>query len=116
MELRAEFLIDYASEHGPITVRGLYYQAEVARLPGITKDDKDYTKIQRQVLSLRRNGRLEYRDIADATRWMRKPTTHNSVEAALRNTAAHYRKALWNDADEYVEIWNEKDAQAGSSR
>jgi hypothetical protein len=29
MEERATFLIDYASEHGPITVRGLYYQAEV---------------------------------------------------------------------------------------
>ena len=34
MEERAEFLIDYASEHGPVTVRGLYYQAEVASLPG----------------------------------------------------------------------------------
>ena len=37
MEERAEFLIDYASEHGPVTVRGLYYQAEVASLPGISK-------------------------------------------------------------------------------
>ena len=48
MEERAEFLIDYASEHGPVTVRGLYYQAEVASLPGISKDDKDYAKVQRQ--------------------------------------------------------------------
>jgi hypothetical protein len=113
MERRAEFLIGYASEHGPVTVRGLYYQAEVAGLPGITKDDKDYAKVQRQVLLLRRAGRLDYDDIADATRWMRKPTTHDSVEAALRDTAAHYRKALRNDAKEYVEIWCEKDALAG---
>jgi len=113
MEERAEFLIEYASEHGPVTVRGLYYQAEVASLPGITKDDKDYAKVQRQVLLLRRAGRLDYAAIADATRWMRKPRTHDSVEAALRDTAAHYRKALWNDAEEYVEIWCEKDALAG---
>jgi hypothetical protein len=113
MEERAEFLIDYASEHGPVTVRGLYYQAEVARLPGISKDDKDYGKIQRQVLKLRREGRLEYSDIADATRWMRKPTTHDSVEAALKATAQFYRKNLWLDADDYVEIWDEKDANAG---
>src|SRR6516225_7160965 len=113
MEERAEFLIDYASEHGPVTVRGLYYQAEVASLPGISKDDKDYAKVQRQVLKLRREGRLSYSDIADATRWMRKPRTHDSVEEALRDTARFYRKALWADADSYVEIWLEKDALAG---
>ena len=110
MEERAEFLIAYASEHGPVTVRGLYYQAEVASLPGISKDDKDYAKVQRQVLKLRREGRLSYSDIADATRWMRKPTTHGSVEEALRNTAQFYRKALWADAASYVEIRVEKDA------
>jgi hypothetical protein len=113
MEERAEFLIDYAQEHGPITVRGLYYQAEVRNVPGISKDDKDYAKVQRQVLSLRREGRLEYEHIADATRWMRKPKTHNSIEAALLNTARTYRKALWEDTTEYVEIWCEKDALAG---
>jgi len=113
MEERAEFLIGYASEHGPVTVRGLYYQAEVAALPGISKDDKDYDKVQRQVLKLRREGRLDYSDIADATRWMRKPTSHDSVEEALRATARLYRKNLWLDADDYVEIWAEKDALAG---
>jgi hypothetical protein len=29
MEERAAFLINYAVAHGPVTVRGLYYQAEV---------------------------------------------------------------------------------------
>src|SRR5262249_33608076 len=92
---------------------GLYYQAEVARLPGIGKDDNSYAKVQRQVLQLRREGRLSYSDIADATRWMRKPRTHDSVEEALKDTARFYRKALWADADSYVEIWVEKDALAG---
>jgi hypothetical protein len=113
MEERAEFLIGYASEHGPVTVRGLYYQAEVAALPGISKDDKDYDKVQRQVLLLRREGRLAYSDIADATRWMRKSTSYDSVEEALKATARLYRKNLWLDADDYVEIWAEKDALAG---
>jgi hypothetical protein len=30
MEECADFLIDYAEQHGPISVRGFYYQAEVA--------------------------------------------------------------------------------------
>jgi hypothetical protein len=113
MEERAEFRIDYASAHGPITVRGLYYQAEVACLPSIDKDDKGYAKVQRQVLHLRREGRLDHDDIADATRWMRKPRSHNSVKAELEDTAQLYRKSLWYDADDYIEVWVEKDALAG---
>jgi hypothetical protein len=91
----------------------LYYQSEVHGVPGIGKDDAGYDKVQAQVLKLRRAGRLDYDDIADATRWMRKPKTHTGVKAALVNTATHYRKALWDDAESYVEIWVEKDALAG---
>jgi hypothetical protein len=72
MEERAQFLIAYAREYNPVTVRQLYYQAEVHGLPGIEKTDSGYNKIQNQVLQLRRQGRLEYRWISDATRWMRK--------------------------------------------
>jgi hypothetical protein len=35
------------------------------------------------------------------------------VEQALQDTARHYRKALWDDAGAYVEIWLEKDALSG---
>ena len=113
MEERAEFLIDYAEEHGPVTVRQLYYQAEVAGLPGIDKTDGGYDKIQRQVLNLRRAGRLDYDDIADATRWMRKPRSFDGVEEALADTARSLPRSLWTDAEDYVEIWCEKDALAG---
>jgi hypothetical protein len=112
MEERAAFLINYAVEHGPVTVRGLYYQAEVHGVPGIDKTDSSYDKIQRQVLNLRREGRLDYNDIADSTRWMRKPVTHDSVEDALNETARTYRKSLWRDNDARVAIWAEKDAVA----
>jgi hypothetical protein len=114
MRIRADFLIGYANEHGPVTVRGLYYQSEVAALPGITKDGRDYDKIQRQVLALRRAGEMPYEHIADATRWMRKPKSYSSVEEALRSTAALYRKSLWNEVNATVEIWCEKDAVAGT--
>jgi hypothetical protein len=113
MEARASFLIDYAERHGPVTVRGLYYQAEVAGVPGIDKTDSGYAKVQRQVLLLRRAGRLAYGDIADATRWMRKPKSYDGIEQALEDTARLYRKSLWSDTDDYVEIWCEKDALAG---
>jgi hypothetical protein len=79
MEDCAAFLIDYAERHGPVTVRQLYYRAEVEGLPGIDKTDNGYDKIQRQVLMLRRAGRLPYDDVADLTRWMRKPRRGGSA-------------------------------------
>jgi hypothetical protein len=77
------------------------------------KTESGYDKIQRQVLNLRRAGQLAYRNISDLTRWMRKPRAFDSVEEALQETARLYRKALWSDADTYVEVWCEKDALAG---
>lgn len=113
MELRAEFLIDYAREHGPVTVRQLFYQATVAHLPGIEKTEDGYNKIQAQVLRLRREGRLPYGKIADSTRYMRRPATYDGWKDALEDTAKFYRKSLWANSDEEVEIWLEKSALAG---
>lgn len=113
MEARATFLLAYAREHGPVTVRQLYYVAEVHGIPGITKNDGDYDKVQRQVLKLRRAGRMSYSAIADATRWIRKPRTYDSIEDALAETAALYRRDIWNQHPEHVEVWVEKDALAG---
>lgn len=87
-----------------MTVRGLYYRAEVARLRLIDKTETSYRKVQRQVLLLRRASRLSYRNISDLTRWMRKPTTFDGVEEALQETARLYRNALWRDAEVHVEL------------
>ncbi len=113
MEERAQFLIAYARAHYPVTVRGLYYQAEVAGVPGIEKTEAGYAKVQHQVLELRRQGRLSYRWIADSTRRQRRPYTCLNMAAALEDAVHGYRRSLWQDADADVEIWCEKDALAG---
>ena len=113
MAVREAFFIDYAHRHGPITVRGLYYQAEVHGIPGIDKTDSGYRKVQAQVLKLRREGRLRYSAIADSSRYMRKPRTYDGWRDALQDTAQFYRKALWADTELEVEIWLEKSALAG---
>jgi hypothetical protein len=51
--------------------------------------------------------------IVDNTRWMRKPRAFDSVEDALKDTADFYRRALWANQEDYVEVWLEKEAQAG---
>lgn len=113
MEERAQFLIDYAVQHGPVTVRQLFYAATVAGLAGIDKTEGGYAKVQVQVLDLRRAGRLPYNKISDSTRYMRKPRTFDGWQDALESTAQLYRKSLWSNSDEAVEVWLEKSALAG---
>jgi hypothetical protein len=95
----------------PMTVRQVFYQATVRNL--VEKSEHGYAKIQTDLTLLRRAGELPYSWLADNTRWQRKPATFDSVKQALDNTAKLYRKALWGDADAYVELWLEKDALAG---
>jgi hypothetical protein len=102
VEARREALLDIIGEMQPMTVRQVFYQATVRGL--VEKAESGYAKVP---------GELPYDWLADNTRWQRKPTTFDSVEDALRETAAFYRKNLWKDADAYVEIWLEKDALSG---
>jgi hypothetical protein len=111
VEARREALLDIIAAGRPMTVRQVFYQATVRGL--VEKAESGYGKVQTDLTVMRRAGELPYNWLADNTRWQRKPRTFNSVEDALRNTAAFYRKALWSEADSYVEIWLEKDALAG---
>lgn len=49
----------------------------------------------------------------DNTRWQRKPSTYDSVEELLDAAASSYRKAVWSNLYQRLEIWIEKDALAG---
>jgi len=113
MEDRRAFLCAYASVYHPVTVRQLFYAATVHNVPGIGKDENGYVAVQRSVLDLRREGHMPYGHIADASRIQRKFQSYNGIEDALQATARTYRKALWYDRDDRVEIWLEKDALAG---
>jgi hypothetical protein len=111
VEQRRDKLFEIVNAMKPMTVRQVFYQATVRDI--IEKTDAGYNKVQTDLVLMRRAGELPYGWLADNTRWQRKPNTFNSVEQALQETARLYRKALWADADCYVEIWLEKDALAG---
>lgn len=95
----------------PMTVRQLYYALTVAG--AIEKTEAEYKAVKRLTAEMRRSGAVPYAWLADATRWMRKPTTFSGPEEALKRTAATYRRALWDDALVRPEVWIEKDALAG---
>src|SRR5436190_1975869 len=100
------------SQLRPMTVRQVFYQ--LVKLGLVDKTESGYNHVVVRLLTkLRLEGELPWEWIADSTRWMRKPTTYDDIEDALRDTAATYRRALWRDQEVYVEVWLEKEALAG---
>src|SRR3984893_3538862 len=108
---RREKLLAIVEAAQPATVRQIFYLASVRGT--VTKDESGYDRVQGDLLAMRREGQLPYGWIVDHTRWQRRPVTFDSIDEALADTAATYRKALWRDADSYLEIWLEKDALSG---
>jgi hypothetical protein len=96
----------------PMTVRQVFYQLVTQGV--IAKTENEYNNtVSRLLVKMRRAGDIPFSWIADNTRWMRKPRTYSSMEEALQSVASHYRRALWDNQDAYVEVWTEKDAIAG---
>ena len=108
---RRAALLEIVRNAQPATVRQIFYLASVRGI--VEKDDGGYTRVQIDLVEMRRSGQLPYGWIVDHTRWQRRPVTYDSITEALDETAATYRKALWRDADHHVEIWLEKDALSG---
>lgn len=95
----------------PMTVRQVFYQATVRGY--IEKTENGYAKVQRLLAEMRRAGDLPFSWIADNTRAVYQADSFDSPAAAVEATAYFYRKALWTDAADRVEIWLEKDALSG---
>ncbi|MBV8134762.1 MAG: hypothetical protein JO121_03835 [Deltaproteobacteria bacterium] len=108
---RRAALFDIVEGSRPATVRQTFYQATVQGL--VAKSEQGYAVIKNDLTIMRRAHQLPYDWLADNTRWQRRPNTFRDIASALQDTAAFYRKSLWDDADSYVEIWLEKDALSG---
>ncbi|WOH55042.1 hypothetical protein [Bradyrhizobium sp. BWC-3-1] len=111
MQERRSALYDIVTAMRPMTVRQVFYQATVRDI--VEKSEAGYTKVQTDLVQMRKAGELPYDWLADNTRWQRRPRTFGGVQQALDDTARLYRKSLWADAGSYVEIWLEKDALSG---
>lgn len=112
MDARHTALTALAFEHGPCSVRHIYYRAVVEGV--VPKNESGYVKVQRAVLHLRREGEIDYGLITDNTRWMVKATTWDSPQDVLRHTARTYRRNLWTDSEYQVEVWVESDSIGGT--
>lgn len=105
-------------EDHPQSVRHVFYRMTDPRLPvPVPKTDRGpgngYGVVQRQILKLRRSGRLPYGWITDATRRGYFVNTFRDASDFLRSMVGHYRADLWRNADVYCEVWCESRSIAG---
>ncbi len=111
VESRRDALFAIVELMHPMTARQTFYQATVRGL--VEKSEAGFDKVQSDLVQMRRSGALPYDWLADNTRWEHKPRSFGSIQEALDDTAQSYRKALWREANAYVEVWLEKGALAG---
>jgi hypothetical protein len=112
MEEIREAIITTLTEENPMTVRQVFYRLVSQGV--IYKTENEYAcTVCRLLVDMRLKGAIPFGWISDNTRWQRKLKSYSSMEEALRNCAATYRRDLWSNQDAYVEIWTEKDALAG---
>jgi hypothetical protein len=107
-----EALYQAALTNRPATVRQVFYQLVSQGV--IEKKESEYKgTVCRLLTAMRKSGDIPFRWIADNSRWMRKPDSHDNLQAALEDSIQYYRRNIWRDADAYVEIWLEKEALSG---
>ena len=96
-----------------MTVRQVFYQLVVAG--AVEKTEAAYQgTVIRLLTDMRLGGDMPFEWIIDESRRRRVTQTYDNVADALEQTARFYRRSALQQADDYIEIWCEKDALAGS--
>ncbi len=111
MEHRKKVLFDIVAEAAPTGVRFAYYRAVSKGI--IPKTNNGYKMVQRALMDLRESGEMPWTWLVDSSRWMRKPESWTSRDAFAENVVTMYRRNLWADTDDVVEVWCESESVAG---
>lgn len=105
-------ILDVVGDDPPMTVRQVFYQL-VSR-DVIEKTEKEYQgTVIRLMTDMRIAGELPFSWVIDESRRRRITETYDSVTEALEATAKFYRRNALREAEDYIEIWCEKDALSG---
>lgn len=102
------------NEDHPQSVRHCFYRMTDPQLPEpVEKSDKGYRHVQHRIVELRRDGRLPYGWISDATRRGYFTPTYENAADFLRSVNGLYRADLWQYAEHRCEVWVESRSIAG---
>ncbi len=112
-QLRRQMYEVLEQDH-PQSVRHVFYRMTDPRLPEpVEKSEAGYTTVQRQLVTMRREGMIPYGWLTDATRWGHFIETYGNATDALEQAARFYRRDIWARQPVYVEVWCESRSIAG---
>jgi hypothetical protein len=104
---------DVIREDPPMTVRQVFYQLVTRGV--IEKTEIEYQRtVIRLMTDMRLSGELRWDWVVDESRRGRFTQTFDNITDAIEHTAKYYRRSALREADDYLEIWCEKDALAGA--
>jgi hypothetical protein len=109
-----EQILEALRGNHPASIRHAFYLMTNPRLPEpVEKTQNGYLQVQDRMVKLRRDGRLPYEWITDASRSGSIVSTFDGVGEFLRYLKCHYRADPWRDADAHVSVWTESRSIAG---
>jgi hypothetical protein len=105
-------LAEYAKQGFDLTTRQLHYQL-VSR--GLTPNtQRDYQKLPVLVSDARLAGKIDWRQIVDRTRHVRKNPHWDSPREIVESCVPQFNTDKWATQPNYIEVWTEKDAVVAS--
>ena len=105
-------IIEIISADPPMTVRQVFYQLVTRDV--IEKTEKEHQQtVIRLISDMRIAGELEWSWIIDESRRRQVTQTYDNLTEAVEDCARFYRRSALKQADDYLEIWCEKDALSG---
>lgn len=94
-----------------LTLRQLYYQLVSANV--IPNKERAYQNLSRLVSDGRLAGEIDWDAIEDRVRQPRSMPDWNNLTELVDSALAQFRLPRWENQENYVELWVEKDALAG---
>jgi hypothetical protein len=114
LEVLDEQILAVLREDHPQSVRHVFYRMTNPRLEEpVEKTDRGYRHVQDRMVKLRRDGRLPFGWVADASRRGYHTATFGDRSEFLRRMKGLYRADLWKLSDFYCEVWTESRSIAG---
>lgn len=111
IEQANQIIAEYQAAGFDLTLRQLYYQFVARDL--IPNTMKSYKALGNVINDARLAGLIDWEAIEDRTRSLRKRSHWEDPSGVIESAAASYGLNLWEDQDERVEVWIEKDALVG---
>ena len=106
-----EIIQEYANAGLTLTLRQLYYQFVARDL--FANIQKNYSKLGRIISDGRMVGLIDWKAIEDRTRNIYRRSSWSNPGEIIQTCARTFKLDRWENQDNYVEIWIEKEALIG---